>query len=567
MRRVLPKMNRRGAGGHRSKEVGSPRPSRLKRLRAWWASRPLAVTFAVYLACYLVVATALTMVVISAFDRSDFIQYYEVEFEDQGGRVTHAAVDSGPYIYDEGLNQLVPATEIDVPGDNPYAVFVSVDEQSVPAYTQDGSSDRYREVYATLEMLESGQIELYDWGLNYNDQYPQEDVLSDYDDITAQVLPEYDRVNRAGRVDSVAMFEAATGIDFAQAFGAGKTSNVAYYADAIRVAEPGYTILNLLIGASPFVIYGGLAIIMFRRFYRVHIAEPLDDLSGAARRIAAQDLDFCIQPVQGKELGALSVTLEDMRASLLAAQRELWRTAEERRRLNAAFAHDLRTPVTVLKGTVEMARLREAKGEHMDEERLETLAGQVGRLESYANAMSGLSKLEDRDVVRTSIGAEELADELFEHAADIVSARGEGLELACKRGLLEGDACVDVALVEEVMGNVLNNACGHAAGSITVAVSCGTAAGGAAAGDGGDGSAGDRMLVVAIEDDGPGFTPEALHRGCDPFYSDRKSAEHFGLGLNVSQILVQLHGGKIELGNAPDGGARVTATFDVGAFS
>ena len=126
--------------------------------------------------------------------------------------MTHAAVDSGPYIYDEELNQLVPVTEIDVPGDNPYAVFVSVDEQSVPAYTQDGSSDRYREVYATLEMLESGQIELYDWGLNYNDQYPQEDVLSDYDDITAQVLPEYDRVNRAGRVDSVAMFEAATGI-------------------------------------------------------------------------------------------------------------------------------------------------------------------------------------------------------------------------------------------------------------------------------------------------------------------------------------------------------------------
>ena len=40
-------------------------------------------------------------------------------------------------------------------------------------------------------------------------------------------------------------------------------------------------------------------------------------------------------------LGRLSETLEGMRASLLEAQRELWRTAEERRRLNAAFAHDL----------------------------------------------------------------------------------------------------------------------------------------------------------------------------------------------------------------------------------
>ena len=60
---------------------------------------------------------------------------------------------------------------MNMPGDNPYAVFVSVDEQSVPAYTQDGSSDRYREVYATLEMLESGQIRLYDWESWYSDQY------------------------------------------------------------------------------------------------------------------------------------------------------------------------------------------------------------------------------------------------------------------------------------------------------------------------------------------------------------------------------------------------------------
>lgn len=546
MRRLLPSFARGDAGG----------PGRMERLRAWWSSRPLGMTFAVYLASYLVVATALTMLVIRIFDRSDFIQYYEVEIEDQNGRVSYVAVDSGPYIYDEDADELVPAAEIDVPGDSPYAVFVRVDQRNVPAYTKDDPTDRYQEVYATLEMLESGKVELFDWGMNYNEDYPQEDVLSDYDEITAQVLPEYDRLNRAGRVDAVAKFEEATGMDLDQAFSEGEASNVAYYADALTVAEPGYTILNLLIGASPFVIYGGLAIVMFRRFYRLHIAEPLDDLSAAARRIAAQDLDFSIAPVQGKELGALSVTLEDMRASLLSAQRELWRTAEERRRLNAAFAHDLRTPVTVLKGTVEMARLREARGEHMDEERLETLAGQVDRLESYANAMSGLSKLEDREVTRTSIDAARLAGELFEHAADIVSSRGEGLGLVCERGKLEGSACVDVPLVEEVMGNVLNNACSHAKKAIRVSVSCG------ASRDGGGG-----VLTLTVEDDGPGFTPEALHRGCDPFYSDRKSAEHFGLGLNVSQILVQLHGGEIELGNASDGGARVSTTFDVGAFT
>ena len=121
-------------------------------------------------------------------------------------------------------------------------------------------------------------------------------------------------------------------------------SNVAYYADSIPSDDPIYRIRVVLTGILPVVVYGGLAWVMFRRFYRVHIAAPLEGLGAAAQRIAEQDLDFSIEPVQGKELGALGATLEDMRASLLSAQRELWRTAEERRRLNAAFAHDLRTP-------------------------------------------------------------------------------------------------------------------------------------------------------------------------------------------------------------------------------
>ena len=71
------------------------------------------------------------------------------------------------------------------------------------------------------------------------------------------------------------------------------------------------------------------------------------------------------------------------------------------------------------------------------------------------------------------------------------------------------------------------------------------------------------VLTVVVTDDGPGFTPEALRRGCDPFFSENKSAEHFGLGLNVSNVLCGLHGGRIALANAETGGARVIATFDV----
>ena len=109
-----------------------------------------------------------------------------------------------------------------------------------------------------------------------------------------------------------------------------------------------------------------------------------------------------------------------------------------------------------------------------------------------------------------------------------------------------GLAYVDLSLVEEVLDNLLSNACGHARGVVGLET-----------------VVREGELVLRVSDDGPGFTPEALRRGCDPFFSENKSAEHFGLGLNVSSILCGLHGGALDLANGEMGGACVTATFDV----
>ena len=317
--------------------------------------------------------------------------------------------------------------------------------------------------------------------------------------------------------------------------------------------------------------YGVLGWLTFRHFYRVHIAGPLAELAGAADRIAGQDLDFTIRVVRGRELGRLSETLEHMRASLLEAQRALWRTAESRRRLNAAFAHDLRTPITVLKGTVEMAQMRLRRGGTLDEDALDALSAQVARLERYATSMGGLSKLEDRPVEREAFALDDLREELGRHVSEVMAVRGGGLELklptvseadrapapktccasestlkAATDGRPAALLAIDLPLVEEVLDNLLSNACVHASSIVTFGMMV----------DAG-------VLTLVVTDDGPGFTPEALHRGCDPFFSENKSAEHFGLGLNVSSVLCGLHGGKIALTNAETGGARVIATLDV----
>lgn len=525
---------------------------RRERLRVWWRMRPLGVTFTVYLAVYLAVATAASLgliEVLSAWNNG----YYELEVTLDNVLTQRGPIDSGPYIYDPNTRELLPASELDLPGDGPYAVFIATGDWGTGSdYVPDGGRT-ISSLYATVGLVRSGQVQLYDWGLNYNEGYPQEDILEVNSTISADNLARYDELSRKGRAQSVELFESMTGADLEETFGEGLVSNTAYYAASQPPASLMPWILTLATGLAPVLAYGGLGLLTFRRFYRVHIAAPLAELAGAADRIAEQDLDFAIGTVRGRELGRLSETLEHMRASLLEAQRELWRTAESRRCLNAAFAHDLRTPITVLKGTVEMAQMRLRRGDTLDVDALDALSSQVARLERYATSMGGLTKLEDRPVERERLSADVLRGELEHHVAGVVSARGSelDLELASRSESAESirhdmTVLLDLSLVEEVLDNLLSNACAHAVSSVTfdMMVDAGT-------------------LTLVVTDDGPGFTPEALHRGCDPFFSENKSAEHFGLGLNVSSVLCGLHGGEIALTNAETGGARVIATFDV----
>lgn len=572
-------------------------------MRVWWRTRPLGVTFTVYLAVYLAVATALATLGISLFAGLNDEYFYKVEIEIGNGLTRRGVVDSGPYIYDAEAGELLPAAELALPGDEPYAVFIATGARGTDGASVPSDDVPVDMVTATTDMVRDGKVRLYDWGLNYNEWYPQEEVLEDNNGISYENLARYDSLSRSGRIQTVEMFTRMTGADLGQTFGEGQVSNTAYYAAPERDDGIMPWVMSFLVASAPVLAYGVLGWLTFRHFYRVHIAGPLAELAGAADRIAGQDLDFAIRVVRGRELGRLSETLEHMRASLLEAQRELWRTAESRRRLNAAFAHDLRTPITVLKGTVEMAQMRLRRGDTLDEDALDALSAQVARLERYATSMGGLSKLEDRPVERETFALDDLREELGRHVSEVMAARGGGLELklptvseAARAPVLEaidgpafettgssvpeeGGApvseadrapapktccasestfkaatdsrpaallAIDLSLVEEVLDNLLSNACVHASSIVTFDMMV----------DAG-------VLTLVVTDDGPGFTPEALHRGCDPFFSENKSAEHFGLGLNVSSVLCGLHGGKIALTNAETGGARVIATFDV----
>ncbi|WP_346680769.1 HAMP domain-containing sensor histidine kinase [Enorma massiliensis] len=596
----------------------SQRGGRLRRLRdrlrAWWRNPSIMRAFFVYALVWLVAASAVTLIAIDALMEV----YYRVSEEH---RSEHVEVNAGPYIYDAQTDELLRATPVYLQDFYEQVVFVaftnSAQNYSSAGVVAGGWNRDMQVVDATMELLRSDpSYRVSDWGGNYTeDDYLQTDGTPYDPEATVSVsdLPAYDARERAERLQTVEEFANTNlGEDVV-------LSNVAYY---VSLDEASYLTwidwtLRLVAGVGvPIVAFGGLAVLLFRRFYRRHIGSPLSVLEAAADRIARQDLDFRIGAVRGRELGRLGAAMEGMRSSLLATQRELWRTAEDRRRLNAAFAHDLRTPVTVLKGTLEMARIKADRAGSGEDVRktLDTLSGQADRLESYAQLMSRVTKLEDREVMRSACAPSDVVRVLERQAAGYVATRGNGCKLLFSLGggmraagvgdggvaapdaggaagagvehaagpCLEhaavpdaehaavpdaehaAEPCpellsIDIQLVEEVLGNLLGNACDHARSKVAVSVDLLQPEQGSLAA----GARGDVRLELVVTDDGRGFTAEALHHGCDPFYSEAKSAEHFGLGLNIARTLARLHGGAVELGNLEGGGACVTATFAV----
>lgn len=276
-------------------------------------------------------------------------------------------------------------------------------------------------------------------------------------------------------------------------------------------------------------------------FYRQKLKRPLEQLNAAAAHIAANDLDFAVSCPSGDEMGRLCASFETMRAALAQNQAQLWRQVEQRRQVNAAFAHDLRTPLTVLKGYSETLQL---SGDESTKRTAEIMARQIARLERYVDSMSRLQRLEEESPERRALPAGELTETLRETAEMVCRSAGRRLRFSARTA--DQTLYVSPEAVAQVFDNLLSNAVRYAERQVSVEVRQARPAG---------------RLVVTVRDDGPGFSPETRRRATEPYYSAGTDRDrHFGLGLYISRVLCENHGGSLEVGGGGPGGC-VAASF------
>lgn len=292
-------------------------------------------------------------------------------------------------------------------------------------------------------------------------------------------------------------------------------------------------------------VYSALCIIAAALlFYRKKLRKPLAELRTASEKISNNDLDFSIGYDSKDELGRLVGSFETMRAMLANNFSEMWRQVEERKRLNAAFAHDLRTPLTVLKGYNEMLQA----SEHAQTKEIAVTMGKhLSRMEAYVNSMSNLRRMEDTRPEYKTVALQQFVSSLQESAQILCTQNGK--KLLMQNETVDCDILMDETFVSQVCNNLIANAVRFAQTSITLSFSLQ-----------------DDGLLLSVSDDGKGFDKKSIHKVTSPYFTEETDrSEHFGLGLYICKLLCENHGGYLKIADVSNG-ARVRAFFKTPSF-
>lgn len=296
--------------------------------------------------------------------------------------------------------------------------------------------------------------------------------------------------------------------------------------------------------------FAGMILLIFL-FYDRRLKTPLLILEKSMKKIKENDLDFQVEYESLDEMGRLCGSFDEMRRELVRDKEELWRLVERQKELNAAFAHDLRTPLTVLKGYTDFLARYIPEGKVSKEKMQDTLAlmaDHLKRLEEYSRTMKGVQSIEEIPFSPENTELESIQKKIEE----IIFALNQigDIQIQCKVCGENQKLALDDNLFTEVLENLLSNAIRYARTSIEVYVDYKN-----------------NELLLTVRDDGPGFSSEQKEKALKPYYQEYKGeagSEHFGIGLHISRELCRRHGGTLSIADSIHGGAVVTASFKLG---
>jgi signal transduction histidine kinase len=267
----------------------------------------------------------------------------------------------------------------------------------------------------------------------------------------------------------------------------------------------------------------------------------VERITETVARIGAEDLEERLpEPANSDEISRLASTFNRMLDRIQSSVNQL-------RTVTGSVAHDLKSPVTSIRGTLESAlcekgnqNWRESVGEAI--ENLDRLLLLLNTTLDLAEAQAGALPLE-RAPVDLSLAVAQLID-LYQPA---MSDREHTITPDLENNVIVE---ADPVLLNRVISNLLENELTHLPRGRHITIRLHSQA---------------ESADLIVEDDGPGFPPEIIPRAFERFVKGKHSPGH-GLGLAFVNAVVQAHGGGVNLCQRSGGGAVIVVSLPVGVL-
>ncbi|WP_153723315.1 sensor histidine kinase [Sporosarcina cascadiensis] len=273
-----------------------------------------------------------------------------------------------------------------------------------------------------------------------------------------------------------------------------------------------------------------LIVFIFVKRYALRLSRAMAWISEGVQEIKLHRLNFTIKDTEFKELNEITQSLNLMRDELISSLEELWKEKEQRELQLKALGHDIKTPLTIIRGNAEL--LAEISSDSETQNMLEEIISSTQHLSDYTKSLRhiGPNRLEEKELVNVTA----IFSELQKDSRSLASLNGKKLEwenemaqsifLHCERNKLK-----------RAFMNLMMNAVERGTTIVTVSI-----------------KTTENIIEFSVKDDGHGFSKESLARATEAFYTDdpSRNTKHQGLGLYVVQsVICEELGGSVCLEN------------------
>jgi signal transduction histidine kinase len=259
-------------------------------------------------------------------------------------------------------------------------------------------------------------------------------------------------------------------------------------------------------------------------------------ITDAASRIGHSDITARVPTnKRNDEVSRLAETLNRMLDRIESSMHQLHTITD-------SLAHDLRSPLTAIRGKLEMS-LSSAADEEQGEQLVSAIE-EIDRLTDFLNKSLDVAeaRADALRLTRSSIDLGELLRVMIDLYEPSMSERGLQVSLHCSESArIDGDE----ALIHRMVANLLDNELKHPTQNCSLNIDLRCENGNA---------------ELTLEDNGPGFDAEVLHNLFERRVK-RKGSDGHGLGLAFVNAVVHAHGGTVTASNREGGGARITVTL------